>query len=442
MPIDLQAFYVGAQQAGLRFIRLLPESLKCPAGTWEDHVISSAEVANDILKKGENVGFLLTGKRGGSPNPLGLWGLEINSQEALTRYADAPFTMMVSAGDPCHRVFLGRLPDPTARRKSRKLAGSHGVVQTGILPGPGSVHPDGSLYTLQIRNPESGTWQPWDGEPIDWSGIPVVDPEPYTPSTMILIPLDEQRAREAALRVPPEWIFWSPEVPLEWNNQAYTSAKGDLGSRKIRADGYIRNRIRYGMVSRSGEEGRKTLLVIAVHLVKYLSIPDEVVQTLLTAPVHGMSKAWNDCCIDADTKKPYPWSAEEITSAIAVAHHYIPTYGVYESQKRLKLIGLMDRMKAFLQLLSLLPEPTDESPSMQTQELYELFLDMYSVDGKEFSNRRFTMALQAAISTGFLKLKNIRRTKKKLRYYQGVSLDDIDHALELSSTCSLGGCAA
>ena len=55
---------------------------------------------------------------------------------------------------------------------------------------------------------------------------------------------------------------------------------------------------------------------------------------------------------------------------------------------------------------------------------------MYSVDPEDITYRRFNLSIQSGIKTGYLHLVNIRRTKKKLRYYRGVSPEVIDFALE------------
>ena len=328
------SFYANAMRAGLRPIILLAGTDRCPAGTWEDHILATSEEVITHMEDEENIGFLLAGKGGAFPNPLGIWALIINSEKALARYGDDAFTVMLGWGDPHKRILLGRLPDPSAPRKSRVVRNSHEVKLGGIVPTLGSMHPEGGRVEVYVRDPGSHRWMPWMGYPIDWESLPIVDPAHYIPSTVLLIPLDEFRARQASARVPSEWIFWHKDVPPEWNRQTYSTAKGPISSRKIRADGFIRNRIRYGIVSRSGEGGRETLLTMVVHLVKYLCLPDETILSLLVEPVHGMGVSWNDKCVDAMTKEPHPWGVEELKTAIAAAHEYIPVYG--PEFKRLK----------------------------------------------------------------------------------------------------------
>ena len=433
MTVRMTTFYAGAIDAGLRPIHLLPSSDRCSAGTWEDHIVSTSEQAVELLEDGQNMGFLLAGKDGCHPNPIGVWALVINSRQALERYGEDPFTVMLAWGHSDKRILLGCLPDASVPRKGRAVKNSHEVKLGGILPTLGSVHPEGGVIEAYVRDPVSRRWLPWMGLPIDWESIAVVDPSPYAPSTVLLIPLDEHRARQAVTRVPSEWVFWHEDVPADWNRQHYTSAKGNQSSRKIRAEGFVRNRIRSRIVSRSGDGGRKTLLTMAIHLVKYMCLPDETVLSLLLEPVHGMGVAWNDLCVDARTNQPMPWSVEELQAAIAAAQEYLPPYGVEEFKRFRTLREGIERLQAFRKLLSVLPAPSDGSPSMKAQDLYETFLEMCNLDKRDITYRRFSMVIQSGIETGYLKLKNIRRTKKKLRYYQGVSPVLIDFALEQSA---------
>jgi len=429
----LKPFYTCAINAELRPIHLLPDSDRCPAGTWEDHIIQTPEEVLTFLEKGDNMGILLAGKGGGHPNPLGIWALMLHSESALDQVADTPFIIRFVQGSSHERILLGRLPDPSLKRRSRTVSGNYTVKLTGILPAPGSMMPNGETVTVEVRHAKTGQWVPWDGAPIAWESLPVIDPAPYMPSTVVLIPLDKHRAIEAADRVPGEWIFWKEEVPPSWNRQAFTTAKGTISSRRIRGEAFIRNRMQNGIVSRSGEEGRKTLLTIAVHLVKYLCLPDETVLELLSEPVHGKEHAWNDHCIDGRTETAMPWTLEELRFAILAAHEYVPQFGVIEHHRFRTLREGIERLKSFRTLLSKLPVPEKQSPSMKAQDLYDTFLEMYNVDRKDISYRRFSMAIQSGILMGLLKIKNIRRTKKKLRYYQGVSPQMIDFALEVTS---------
>lgn len=429
-PPCRSAFYESAIAAGFRLIHLLPGSTRCPAGTWEDHVLATPEEAVALLEDGENVGVLLAGKNGIHPNPLGLWALRIQSEQALDQFKDAPFTLKLSWGDPHKCLLLARLPNPDTPRKGRVVKDQHEAKLAGILPAPGSIHPEGGVVEVSIRAAGSQDWQPWTGTLIAWEALPVVDPTTFMPSTVVLLPLDEHRAAQAATRVPPEWIFFDMNIPPDWNRQGCTSARGNQGRRKIRAEGFIRNRIRHGVVSRAGDGGRRTLLSIAIHLVRYLCLPDEVVLELLTKPVHGTAVAWNDLCVDAETHCRMPWTMEELKAAIAAAHEYLPPFGVAEYLRFQSVMEGIERLKAFLKLLSLLPPPQRDAPSTKAQDLYTTFLEMYSVDKKDVSYRRFSLAIQSGIATGYLPLRGIRRTKKKLRYYQGVSAELIDFALE------------
>lgn len=83
-----------------------------------------------------------------------------------------------------------------------------------------------------------------------------------------------------------------------------------------------------------------------------------------------------------------------------------------------------------MKLLHGLPKPCNDSPAMKAQDLYETFLELFSVDRGDIKYRRFALAIQSGIATGYLHLRNIRRTRKKQRFYQGVSPELIEIAIE------------
>jgi|GEM_PF-4165701 len=431
-------FHADARNAGIRFIRLVTGSKKCPRGTWEEHTLSTPAEIRTAFDDGFNVGFLLEGKGGLHPNSLGVWGLDIDSKAASDQYRDEPFDLMVSRGHEFKRHLLARLPDPSAVRHSRNIRKSHDVKLTGILVSPGSRHADGGVYSVFTRDPTTREWVPWNGSPIDWGSLSVVDPTPYKPCSTKLILLTDEQAAKICGDLPREWVFKESATPLGWKDRDYTIAKGDQAARGIRADFYIRNRIRYGIVSRSGEGGRATLLTTVIHLVQYLKLPEADVLKKIMFPVHNAKVAWNDCCVDGITEQPYLWTAHEVACAIAAARAYVPHYGVVEHHRLQVLAGVMERLWDFWGVLGRLPLPEDESPSMSAHAVYNAFLELYSVDDKTCSFRRFTLAFQKAMKTGVLQLKNIRGSgRKKLRHYLGVSPELIDFALELPSTGDL-----
>lgn len=297
----LPTFYAGALQQGLRFVKLKPRT-KESVGSWESSILPSVPAILASLDQGFNVGFLLQSKDMSNPNPLGVWGLDIDTQEAATRFPDAPFNLSVSRGHAFKRHYFALLPDPAAPRHSRNIRKSHDVKLTGILVAPGSTHQEGGIYSPEIRDPSTGLWVPWDGSPIDWASLSVVDPSPYMPLMTRLLPLSNKAAEKAAQSVSGEWVFASNQDASKWEDRPFSQAKGTLKDRTYRGESYVRNRLQCGIVSKSGDGGRATLLVIVTHLLQYLMLPDDVVMDLLVKPVHGTKKDWNSHCIDARTK--------------------------------------------------------------------------------------------------------------------------------------------
>jgi len=71
---------------------------------------------------------------------------------------------------------------------------------------------------------------------------------------------------------------------------------------------------------------------------------------------------------------------------------------------------------------------------MSAQDVYQTFIELYSVDPSGCTFRRFACAMQKAMRAGIVRLVNARGGgRKKLRYYSGISLDLLDLALEFRS---------
>jgi hypothetical protein len=424
-------WYGTAIQAGIRPIRLISGTKRCPGGTWEDHILSSAGDVRTAFDEGFNVGFLLQGKDGIFPNSPGVWVNDIDSQAAYERFGDAAFNLMVTRNHPAKRHLYARLPDPSRPRVSRLIRQSHDVKLTGIVVGPGSRHQDGGLYEAFQRNPANGLWQPWDGHPLDWSSLPVVDHTPFMPPPKV-IPLSNARAHAVRAVIESEWIFQEESPGTPEGLPSFTTARGELQDRIYRGEAYIRNRIVLGIVSKSGNGGRATLLVIVTHLLRYLCLPPEKVLELLTFPVHLQMRSWNAQCINAVTKEPDPWSHEELVSAIKAAQFYIPAYGVLEHERLAKIAAANDRLLDLWALTNHIPPQPEPIPTMSAEALYKCFLELYSVDPQGCSYRRFTLAMQRAMRAGLIHLSNTRGGgRRKLRYYRGITPDLLNLALEL-----------
>ena len=431
--VDYPANWYGpAIKAGIRPIRLVAGTKQCPKGSWESNILTSVTAVREAFDQGFNVGFLLVGKDGINPNPLGIWVNDIDSQAALDRFGDAPFSLMVSRGHPAKRHLYGRLPDPALPRHSRLIRKSHDVKLTGIVVGPGSRHKEGSIYQAFQRAEATGGWEPWDGTPIKWDVLPVIDPTRFMPPPKMIM-LSARQANAAKGLVPNEWVFQDANSPAT-PTVPFAKATGDFSARTYRGEAYIHNRIRCKIFSKSGDGGRATLLVMATHLVQFLKLPAEKVMDLLILPVHGEKRCWNNQCIDAKTKEPFPWSYRELESAISAASHYVPAYGVLEYERLERIRAANARLVDFWTLIGYVPPQPEPMPSMSAQDVYQTFIELYSVDPSGCTFRRFACAMQKAMRAGIVRLVNARGGgRKKLRYYSGISLDLLDLALEFRS---------
>lgn len=395
----IRAFYSAMHATGVRFLRLMPYEKTVEKGTtWEQNILKDPSEVVEAFMAGWNVGLLLVGKDGAHPNPLGLCIIDKDSDRALEHCDLSPFWLSISRGHPEKAHFVGRMEDLAAPRRSRHVRGSHDVKLTGIVVGPGSRHRDGGIYRILTRTDATTPWMPWEPGCLNLQDLPAIRPGDYA-----------AMASHPILRAtrPPRPLLDHWDVVAEsddWSGLNYLTDQRPPRDRWHRGLGYIENRIRNGIISRSGAGGRATLLVILTHLRQYLRLPNSLCLSLLLLPGPG-GRSWNGQCLDARTKSPYPWSREEIESALEATEHFVPYYGVLEYERREVGRHLDGCLEDFLQRLACATQGRGFHQTVSLQEIYQGFLNAYGLPNTDQGFDHIGKWLRMHVENGLIKLK-------------------------------------
>lgn len=411
------AFYAAMDAAGVRYLRLQPYEKTVEKGTtWEQNILQGPSDVIETFAAGWNVGLLLVGKDGAHPNPLGLCILDKDSDRALEHCDLSPFRLSVSRGHHEKAHFYGRMDDLNASRRSRHVRGSHDVKLTGIVVGPGSRHRDGGIYRILTRPDSRTPWTPWDPGGLNLGDLPAIRPSDY--AAMASHPI--LRATRPPKPLPDQWN--AVAEPDEWSSLNYLTDLRPLRDRWHRGSRYIENRIRDGIISRSGAGGRATLLVILTHLRQYLRLPTSVCLSLLLVQGAG-GKSWNDHCVDAGTRSPYPWSVAELESALQATEHFVPYYGVLEYANREAGRHLDRCLDDFVHRLAGATQGRGFHQTVSLQEISEVFHRAYGLPRTKQSVDRVSKSLCRHVEDGLLRL--VRKKIGNHMTYRGLWINDI-----------------
>ena len=195
-----------------------------------------------------------------------------------------------------------------------------------------------------------------------------------------------------------------------------------IREREYRARGYLRNRSLHGYVSRSGNGGRATLIVVATHLRVFLGLSIDFCFMLLTRPVNRGGVSWNAlCCWDEDGT-PYPWSDVELRSALEAAEGFVPGFGVRE-YRRLEAAREVDRcLNDFVSRLQRHSSGSWFYQRVSASELYWTFMREYDLPIDRLHlivfGRKFVEACKAA----GLCLERRKVGRRKYMVYHGFGL--------------------
>jgi len=242
---------------------------------------------------GRNLGGVTHQAEMPDANPFGIANLDIDS-EGLD-FDLTPFHLMIRRRGVTNRAqYLFRVMDPA----SQLVFSPHGThdVCTWQFVLPGSVHETGSLYELWIK--EEGEWVLWEGQTLDLSLLPVLDPDQYRVTPDLPAQMD---SKANAAMAPRRLKVVRRSRRTRDTPTVLVKASGSLKSRIAMAKFYLK---RIAWRSVSGFRGHNALLVAAANVRLFHDLPKEIGIRLL-------KDHFNPKCIDR-AGNPAPWSDKEI----------------------------------------------------------------------------------------------------------------------------------
>ncbi|BDU77793.1 hypothetical protein [Mesoterricola sediminis] len=344
--------------------------------------LQHVEIALDDL--GLNLGAITHNKDLPGINPNRFADLDIDD---LGHGCDlSPFNFRVCRkDDPELGHYWFRVADPSQPIEASNPATHDVCTWNTVLPG--SIHADGSMYELQVK--EDGIWVPWDGQPFSLDLLPILDPAPYRIS-----PKDRESAlNKRNTRTRPE----QKRVEVLW-----VTASGKPETRLKKAKFYLRGK---AWKSISGMNGHGTFLAVMCNLRLYFQLPLSLAMPLV-------KEHYNPRCIDAHGN-PAPWSDKEIEHKFDEAGKpgMFPSLGVSDPKAKAKVAAeaLHSQVRTFLGTF------TVPGGSCRPAELRCAFIAFRC--GEDVSETAFGIAMEAACGI---------RTRKPggVRAYVGIHLSE------------------
>lgn len=167
-----------------------------------------------------------------------------------------------------------------------------------------------------------------------------------------LVKLIGRSENEITYRVQHEWKVPPPLDPREFfpslqlyhpTDQRWIPSDRPLRDRILRGRVYLARR---APISVSGRRGRTTLLGVCTHLTRYLQLEPRLAYWLLTTKGQGGCESWNDRCRDS-AGAPYPWSPNELITALDESMSHVPAQGVQDNELRQKKVAMADALAKF-----------------------------------------------------------------------------------------------
>jgi hypothetical protein len=213
----------------------------------------------------------------------------------------------------------------------------------------------------------------------------------------------------------PHWIEPGLDLYLP-ESQPFLRCDRPLQNRIVGAVCYLKTK---APVSVDGKGGKKTLNLVAAHLVAYYDLDPALALWLLTNPeVPG--GCWNARC-KGDGGKPYPWTKGELYDALEQAVDAVPIYGRDLYQQLRRRVERENDYDAFMDVLGHLPPPAPGPEAwMFGGDLIVEFQRINNLDPARFDPITFGRKLNAAIASGRVRLERKLKGKARLAAYLGV----------------------
>lgn len=212
----------------------------------------------------------------------------------------------------------------------------------------------------------------------------------------------------------PRKLFPSISMLHEHADQPFDVDQRPLEDRLARGKAYLQKR---APVSVSTKQGSATLHRVCTHLVCYLRIPVHTALTLLTTP---LGNSWNDRCRDGKTGHPYPWSTDELHTALEGAKGSVPTFGVLQRQLRIENERVITRLDLACEIL-LSSYTAGEGNAIPIEQIHVIFQMTANIPTTLCSSCRFGKYLR---DKGLIRIR--KGTKRRWHLMLTVTLHVIE----------------
>lgn len=288
-PVYKMLLDAGTPIMGLGKGKKLPWHLTAPQSRLSDLYL--IEAALDWA--GLNLGGITHQLDMPDANPHGIANLDIDADGHGLDLS--MFSLMVRrTGEASRAQYWFRVADP-ARQLVFSPHGTHDVCTWNFVL-PGSIHKSGSLYELWIK--EDGEWVLWDGQALDLSMLPILDPDQFR-VTHSPSPRDDEKPPSD--KPPRRLVTLKSSRRRREAPTVVVKATGLFPTRIKKAKFYLRHK---AWRSISGMQGHTALMVVAANMRLYFDLPKEIGLSLL-------KDLFNPRCTDIQGN-PAPWSDTEL----------------------------------------------------------------------------------------------------------------------------------
>jgi len=396
-----QWVYKALMDAGVPIIALKPKSKRPAFGTVLESRIRDLDHLEVVLDDlGLNIGAVTHQKDLPGTNPLGF--VELDIDKAGHGCDLSQFPLMVRRNGQSDRAhFPFRVPNPQEPIRA-SLHGTHDVCTWNTVLA-GSIHEDGSLYELWIK--DGNGWVLWDGEAFAVEMLPIIDPDTFRTSGEPGDGVLESGSSSVNGNKLAQALHPRKPIPI------WVTASGRDEIRYDKAKYYVRG---CAWKATEGNRGHSALYAVVCNLRLYHQLP-------FSRALYLLNQYFNPRCRDQQGR-PCPWSGDEILHKWEQAGlpGAYPTLGVKDPKARRKeeLLQLQGEVIDFLERF------TTEGGSCSPTSLLEAFRGFRG--GEPISAKTFGALIRSVTGNG-------SKSPGGPRRYLGFHLKEADQGLTKGS---------
>lgn len=391
MDKEVRQFYEGLAQFGVVMMKLKPGT-KRTTRTWDffenlhaQRGESRLDLAEEWLKRGFGVGYLLRGRLG---------AVDADSPDTVQRIHDFEIGEIY--------IHFPKVHTPSG--------GIH-----ALLVHPPNIDPD-RIKNHVCHPEEDGVKVPWDfklGE-----------------RTMLVAPgtVMPKGVYEPGIWLPPPVLdvrCLAPELEIYKSLPPFIRDTRPIEDRIMGAMTYLRVK---AAVSIKGQRSRSTLWTVGIHVVAYFDLDPSLAFYLMTENKGGHI-AWNNRCLGEDGKLR-PWDFGELMDVLDQAVDLAPAYGIYLYKREQERAFAHQGAMTFLEALTYLPK-AEGTLWVDVDDLFQAFLDFSGAKPEVYSSREFGCRVSEAINSGQLPFVYRDRNNIAGRILRGMDLNTLKVAIAI-----------